>query len=275
MEKRPAKTVLLIENDPKEARLVHEMLNESISCVFELTHVESMRDAERLLAGKSVDIVLLDLGLADSHGLETVSRVLAAAPRVSIVLSSSANDEAIAFQGIREGVQDYLIKGQIKPRELIRALLNSAGRKIIENIRFIEKERAQVTLDCIGDGLICTDASGSITFMNRLAESMTGWTREDAAGRRMAECVPIVDAVTRKAICDPMAKAISQNAKGNLPSNCVFIRRDGHEVFIEDSVAPIHDSKGEITGAVIVFHEVTAAPMPGNEFTHLSWLYGS
>jgi PAS domain S-box-containing protein len=261
MRKIPAKTILLTENDPEEARQVREMLNESVSCVFELTIVESMSDAEGYLA--------------DPHGIEAVNRIRTAAPRVSIVLLSSLDDEAIAFQAIQEGAQDYLIKGQFKPRDLIRALLNSADRKVIEDIRFMEKERAQVTLDCIGDGLVCTDASGCITFMNRLAESMTGWTREDAAGRGMAECFPIVDAVTHKAILDPMAKAISQNLKGNLPSNCVLIHRDGHEVFIKDSVAPIHDRKGEITGAVIVFHEVTATPALANEFTHLSWIYRS
>src|ERR1017187_8704490 len=85
MEKRPAKTILLIEDDPEEARLVDEMLNDSISCVFELTHVESVGDAERYLAVRSVDIVLIDLGLADPPGLEAVGRVRAAAPRVSIV----------------------------------------------------------------------------------------------------------------------------------------------------------------------------------------------
>ena len=86
MAKRPAKTVLLIENQPEEARLIREMLNDPISGVFELAHVESMSDAEKYLAGQSVDIVLLDIGLADPTGLEAVKRVRAAAPRVSIVI---------------------------------------------------------------------------------------------------------------------------------------------------------------------------------------------
>jgi diguanylate cyclase (GGDEF)-like protein/PAS domain S-box-containing protein len=267
MEKRSARIVLLIDNDPEETRLIREMLSGAGSHFFELAHVESVSDAEKYLATYSVDIVLLDLGLADSQGIEAVRQVRAAAPRVSIVLLSSADGEAIAVQAIREGAQDYLIKGQIEPRELTRALLNSAERKIIEEIQFIEKERAQVTLDCIGDAVICTDASGNITFLNRVAETMTGWPQKAAAGRPMAECVRIVDATTRKPILDPMAKAASQNRMGNLPLNSVLIRRDGHEVSIEDSVAPIHDREGLVTGAVIVFRDVSATRKLEKELT--------
>ena len=268
MEKRPAKTILLVENDAEETRLIREMLSEQGTFVFELAHVESVSDAKKHLTTHSVDIVLLDLGLTDPHGLDVVRSVRAVAPRVSIVLLASVEDEQIAVQAIQEGAQDYLIKGQIESRELTRALLNAAERKIIEEIQFIEKERAQVTLDCIGDAVICTDASGKITFLNRMAEEMTGWPLKDAAGRTMAECVRIVDAITRKPILDPMAKAATQNRRGNLPLNCILIRRDEHEVFIEDSVAPIHDREGQVTGAVIVFRDVTVIRTLEKELTH-------
>ena len=268
MGKRPAKTILLVENDAEETRLIREMLNEQGTFLFELNHVESVSDAKKHLTTHSVDIVLLGLGLTDPHGLDVVRSVRAVAPRVSIVLLASAQDEQIAVQAIQEGAQDYLIKGQIEQRELMRALLNAAERKIIEEIQFIEKERAQVTLDCIGDAVICTDASGKITFLNRMAEEMTGWPLKDAAGRTMAECVRIVDAITRKPIIDPMAKAATQNRRGNLPLNCILIRRDEHEVFIEDSVAPIHDREGQVTGAVIVFRDVSVIRTLEKELTH-------
>ena len=270
MAKRPAKTVLLIEDQPEEARLVCEMINDPTSDVFELAHVESMSDAEKYLAEQSVDIVLLDIELAHPTGLDAVKRVRAAAPRVSIVILCSADDEQIAVQAIQQGAQDYLIKGQIEPRELMRALLNAAERKIIEEIQFAEKERAQATLDSIGDAVICTDASDKITFLNHVAETMTGWLLKDAAGRPMAETIQIVDAITRKPILDPMAKAASQNQKGNLPLNCILISRDGNEVSIEDSVAPIHDRDGQVTGAVIVFRDVSATRALEEELTHSS-----
>lgn len=268
MGMRPAKTILLIEDRPEEARLIREMLHDAGECVFELAHVESMDNAEIYLAGNPVDIVLVDLGLSDSHGLAAVGRVRRAAPRVSIVMLSSVDDEAIAVQAIQEGAQDYLIKSQIEPRELMRSLLNAAERKTIEEALFIEKERAQVTLDCIGDAVICTDTSGRITFLNPVAERMTGWQVREATGRAMGETFHIVDGSTRKTILDPMAKATLQNRAGELPLNCVLIRRDGHEVFIEDSVAPIRDRDGRVAGAVIVFRDVTATRQLEAKLTH-------
>ena len=196
MEKRLPKSILLIEDDPEEAGMIHEMLKDSISCVFELTHVASMRDAEIYLAGRSVDILLMDLGLSDLPGLEAVRRVRAAAPHTSIVLLSSPDDEGIAVVAIQEGAQDYLIEGQIEPRSLRRALVNSAARKMTEEALFLEKERAQETLDCIGDAVICTDTLGNITFLNPVAERMTGWSLKDAAGRAMSETFRIVDATS-------------------------------------------------------------------------------
>jgi diguanylate cyclase (GGDEF)-like protein/PAS domain S-box-containing protein len=268
MANRPAKIVLLIEDQPEEVRLIREMFKDAGSCIFELTHAESMTVAEEYFETNSVSIVLLDLGLAVPHGLEAIRQVRASAPRVPIVLLAAADEESIAVQAVQEGVQDYLIQGQIEPRELMRALVNAAERKIIEGVLFSEKERAQVTLDCIGDGIICTDASGKISFLNRVAEAMTGWPSKDAVGRRAAECVMIVDAVTRETIRDPMANAASQNRPGSLPLNCVLIGRDGHEVPIEDSVAPIHDRDGQVTGAVIVFRDVTATRKLEKELTH-------
>src|ERR1700691_5243564 len=139
MQSRRAKTILLIENDPEETRLIHVMLNEQNPPLFELAHVESVSDAKKHLTTHSVDIVLLDLGLTDPHGLDVVRGVRAAAPRVSIVLLADADDEQIAVQAIQEGSQDYLIKGQIESRELIRALLNAAERKLSEEIQFFER----------------------------------------------------------------------------------------------------------------------------------------
>jgi diguanylate cyclase (GGDEF)-like protein/PAS domain S-box-containing protein len=184
------------------------------------------------------------------------------------VLLCDADDESTAANAIQEGAQDYLIKSQIGTCELKRAILNASKRKNIEGIRSLEEERAQVTLDCIGDAVICTDTSGKITFLNRVAETMTGWPCKDATGRKMSDCVRIVDAITRKAILDPMAKAASQNQAGSLPLNCVLIGRDGHEINIEDSVAPIRDREGQVTGAVIVFRDVSAARALEKELTN-------
>jgi diguanylate cyclase (GGDEF)-like protein/PAS domain S-box-containing protein len=131
--------------------------------------------------------------------------------------------------------------------------------KFLEEALFVEKERAQVTLKCIGDAVICTDISGNITFLNLVAEKMTGWSCQEAAGRPLAEVFRIIDGVTRLPAPDPMEMAIALNKTVALTANCVLLGRDGSESPIEDSAAPIHNRAGRVTGAVIVFHDVSAA----------------
>ena len=144
-----------------------------------------MRDAEKYLAEHAVDIILLDLGLPDAQGLAAVQRAHAAAPHVPLVVLTGLDDQLVAAQALQEGAQDYLIKGQIETRGLMRALRYAGERKIMEEALFEEKERAQVTLHSIADAVICTDISGDITFLNVVAESDglalagSGWPADD------------------------------------------------------------------------------------------------
>jgi diguanylate cyclase (GGDEF)-like protein/PAS domain S-box-containing protein len=268
MSTRSIDRLLLIEDNRLDARLLREMLNDSGSHSIALTHVESMSEAEKHLAEHAVDIILLDLGLPDAEGLGAVRRAHAAAPHVPLVVLTGLDDESLAVHALQEGAQDYLIKGQIETRGLLRALRYAIERKIMEEALFVEKERAQVTLDCIGDAVICTDISGNVTFLNPVAVKMTGWSGHEAAGRPMADVLRILDATSRSSIPNPMEHAVAQDRTVHLPPNCLLIRRDGLEMPIEDSVAPIHDRDGHATGAVIVFRDVSAARVMALQMTH-------
>src|SRR6202045_170140 len=163
MTKRSVKTVLLVEDNLGDAHLLREMFNEQGSHDTELMHVECMSEAEKHLAERAVDIILLDLGLPDAQGLEAVRRAHAAAPRVPMVVLTGLDDELLAVQALQEGAQDYLVKSQIDTygttRGLLRALRYSMERKALDDALFVEKERAQVTLNSIGDAVACTDSS--------------------------------------------------------------------------------------------------------------------
>jgi diguanylate cyclase (GGDEF)-like protein/PAS domain S-box-containing protein len=268
MIRKSLKALLLVEDNPGDARLLREMLSEGGAHKTQITQAESMSEAERHLAQASFDMVLLDLGLPDAHGLEAVRRARAVAPRIPLVVLTGLDDESLATQALQEGAQDYLIKGQIETRGLLRALRYAIERKLMEEALFAVKERAQVTLNCIGDAVVCTDIVGNITFLNLAAEKMTGWPSEEALGRPMAEVFRILDAVTREAAPNPMDTAVMQNKTAHLPPNCMLVRRDGFETPIEDSVAPIHDREGKATGAVIVFRDVSAARAMAEQMTH-------
>lgn len=227
-----------------------------------------MSSAEKYLAEHVVDIILLDLGLPDAQGMDAVRRAHAAAPRVPLVVLTGLDDEAVAAQALQEGAQDYLVKGQLLPVGLFRALRYAVERKSMEAALFEEKERAQVTLNSIGDAVACTDVLGNISFLNLVAEKMTGCSCQDSIGRPMGEVLHIVDATTRTTIPNPMKMQADQNQSLHLPPNSVLIRRDGFETPIEDSVATIHDREGQATGAVIVFRDVSASRAMAQQIAH-------
>ena len=131
-------------------------------------------------------------------------------------------------------------------------------RQAIRDELFAEKEFAQVTLNSISDAVMCTDIAGNISFLNPVAEGMTGWSLRDAVGRPSAEVLRIVDAASRIEIPDPLELAIVENGAQDLPLDCLLTQRNGTEIPIEDSISPIHDRHGEVTGAVIVFRDVSA-----------------
>jgi len=268
MHKKSIKVLLLVEDNPADVRLLREMFKEQSSHHTELTQVESMGQAEKHLAEGPVDIILLDLGLPDTQGIESIRRARAVAPHVPLVVLTALDDESMAARALQEGVQDYLIKGQIDARGLLRALRYAVERKSMQEELFAEKERAQVTLNSIGDAVICTDISGNITFLNLVALRMTGWSREEAAGMPMAKVFRVLDAASRKTTPNPMEMAVSQNRTMHLPSNCILIQRDGCEIPIEDSVAPIHDREGHATGAVIVFRDVSSTQTMAMQMAH-------
>jgi diguanylate cyclase (GGDEF)-like protein/PAS domain S-box-containing protein len=272
MTRKSIDRVLLIEDNPGDARLLREMFDEQGAGSTELTIKTSMSEAEQYLAENAVDIVLLDLGLPDAQGLAAVRRAHAAAPRVPLVVLTGMDDESLATEALQEGAQDYLVKNQIDSygttRGLVRALRYSIERKALEDALFVEKERAQVTLNSIGDAVACTDLAGNLTFLNLVAEKLTGWSWQEAAGQPMPDVFRILDITTREIIPNPMERAVRRDQTVHLPAGSILVRRDGFEIPVEDSVAPIHDGEGQVAGAVIVFRDVSLARAMAQQMAH-------
>jgi diguanylate cyclase (GGDEF)-like protein/PAS domain S-box-containing protein len=134
----------------------------------------------------------------------------------------------------------------------------TAGNAALDGL-VAELERMRVTLSSIGDGVLSTDIDGRVTFLNPVSERLTGYTSAQARGRPVTEVFSIVDEVTRAARPSTVAASMSQDRKVCLPPGTVLVRRDGSEVAIEDSTAPIHNRSGGVDGAVVVFRDVTAA----------------
>jgi diguanylate cyclase (GGDEF)-like protein/PAS domain S-box-containing protein len=143
-------------------------------------------------------------------------------------------------------------------------------RKLAEDALFEEKERAQVTLNSIGDAVLTTNLPGNVTYLNQVAEEMTGWSCEEAIGKPLSAVFRIIDGKTRKEAPNPAQLAIRENRTVGLAADCILLRRDGFESAIEDSAAPIHNRDGTVAGAVIVFHDVSESRTMALKMTHLA-----
>lgn len=141
----------------------------------------------------------------------------------------------------------------------------------VENALFEEKERAQVTLDSIGDAVLATDLSGNITYLNLEAEHLTGWDRQQAIGKPLLTVFNIIDGESRETAPNPASKAMLENRTVELAIGCILIAHDGSEVEIEDSAAPIHNRDKQVSGAVIVFHDVTKSNVVMEKTNRLAW----
>jgi signal transduction histidine kinase len=137
------KRLLLVEDDPGFARLLREMFKHEGSPETDVTHVDSIVAAEKELAAATFDIILLDPGLPDSQGIQSVRRAHASAPRVPLVVLTGRDDESLALQALQAGAQDYLVKGRIDSRGLMRFLRYAVERHAMEDALFAERERAR------------------------------------------------------------------------------------------------------------------------------------
>ncbi|GAB2656641.1 bifunctional diguanylate cyclase/phosphodiesterase [Arenimonas aestuarii] len=159
---------------------------------------------------------------------------------------------------------------------LVVSVLSSQRRNAIQALHhsrqalYEEKQLAETTLGSIGDAVITVDPDSKIIYMNRVAEEMTGWPLADALARPINEVMPLLDAETRKQGLAPLDIAMRERRAVGLALNTVLVNRDGRELPIEDSAAPIIGMDDEVIGGVIVFHDVSESRAMALRMSHLA-----
>src|SRR5579864_9037698 len=160
--------VLLIQDHPLDAKSVQDALTNSSDCSFKVEWVRRCSEGLDRLATEErqrshgIAAVLVDLFLADSRGIETFKRLFRAAPHVPILVLSAPQHEDIARMAVQQGAQDYLLKARVDSYLLPKALNSMLERAAIAEDLFNEKERAQVTLNSIGDAVMSSDVRGNV-----------------------------------------------------------------------------------------------------------------
>ena len=172
-------------------------------------------------------------------------------------------------QAVLEQINEDLERTAAENAVIAEALKKTAAENaVIAEALYNERERAQVTLNSIGDAVICTALDGTLTYLNGAAERLTQWTSAAALGRKLEEVFHIVDEQSREAIPSPILLAGKRNSICKLPPLCILIRPDASELPIEDSCAPLHGHDGKVVGAVMVFQDVSAARVLSQKLAH-------
>ena len=260
--------ILMITDSPLDIDALKVGLRTTAIGYFEVVTASDLDAGVARLEKGGIDAVIVDLALGDE--VAAFDRVYAAAPHTSIMVLVGHDETALAMAAVRRGAQGYLERGQTGSPLVAQALFNVIRRKAVERTLYEEKSRAEIALNSISDGVICTDMLGNVDYLNIAAESLTGWSRHEARGNPINTIYTLINGVTREQVKNPVELVLLENQPMGLVPNAVLVRRDGSEVLVEDSAAPIYDWNGRIAGAVTVFHDVTAAHVMSMKMVHLA-----
>ena len=248
--------VLVCEDERIVAREIQDRL---IKLGYTVTAiVSSGEQAIQKAAELAPDLVLMDIRIkGDMDGIETTREIQNAFDIPVIYLTAYADENTLERAKITEPF-GYILK-PFKEKELHATIEIALSKHRMER-KLKEREQWLTTvLKSIGDAVISSDINGKVTFMNFVAEALTGWKQEEVLGRDATEIFTIVNEQTRFLIENPLTKVLQSGVVLALPEQAILIARNGTEIVIDDTTSPLKDDKGNITGAVWVFRDITFA----------------
>ena len=211
--------VLLIEDNPADARLLGELLRETGAGRVKMEHVEELGAAVEFLYREQFDVILLDLSLPDGQGLETIARVHSHAPKVPIVVLTGLDDEAIAVRALRSGAQDYLVKGRVDGDLLLRSIRYASERgRAIEALERREEHYRSLIENSL-DLISILNSDGTIRYASPSHERVFGYPVEDLIGQNAFDFIHPDDL--------PAVRAAFERADGAAALACRVRQKDG------------------------------------------------
>lgn len=218
--------------------------------------VEEGTEAINKAAEHQPDLVLMDIHLQGQiTGIQAAEEIYNKYHIPIIYLTANSDPNTFERAKSTEPLA-YLLK-PFKEKELNNTIELSLSRYRAER-KVKESEQWLFTvLKSIGDGVIITNANSQVKFMNAVAEELTQWQQSDALDRNVAEVFNIINGITRTPIENPLTKAFQENTVVEIPDETILITRNGAEIFIDDTAAPIKDDRGNSTGAILVFRDNT------------------
>ena len=244
--------VLLVEDNPADSLLIRSMLGESSHETFTFGNAETLAECYSLLEKRPFDIVLLDLTLPDSHGLDTFSSVYSQATDTPIIVLSGIDDETLARRSVNLGAQDYLVKGQVDHYLLLRAIRYAIERKRVEHKLRHSEAFYQSLVENLPQNIIRKDVSGQFTFANQRFCAELGTGIEDIIGKTDFDFFP-----------PAMATKYQEDDRKVMTTGEIYdaveehVHPDGPNYYVQVVKTPIYDETGQIIGTQIIFWDVT------------------
>jgi diguanylate cyclase (GGDEF)-like protein len=251
--------LLLIEDDAAYAGLIQSGLGDGGGGPFAVEWVRRLSDGLERLREGGIGAIFTDLFLPDSRGVETLDRLLLAAPQVPIVVICSLDDGDIASHSVKRRAIYYTLNRNYDSDRISRSLDNLIHLKSVEESLSIKKNRAQLTFDSMCGSAPATEMPEDAAYLNLVADSVTGWARADAVGRPLAEMFRIINDSPHEIRWNPAEPAIPKDKMASLTADGIPIPWDRYESAIEDLAVSIRDRRGWVAGVVLVFHCVNAA----------------
>ena len=246
--------ILVVEDE----RIIAEHIVQSLQSLgYGVSAVASSgEEAIRKAEENSPDLVLMDIVLTgEINGIESADQIWSRFNIPVIYLTAYADEKTVERAKIT-GAFGYIIK-PFDDRELHTSIEMALYKHKMENKLKEREEWLSTTLASIGDAVIATDTKGCVIFMNPVAQSLTGWKQEDVEGRPVKEVFHIINEETRKPAEDPVTRVLQEGVVVGLANHTVLIAKDGTEIPIDDSGAPIRDDKGNMLGVVLVFRDIS------------------
>jgi len=246
--------VLLIEDNPGDARLVKEMLIDAGANRFGLTHVGLISTGLSVLLGdQGFHLILLDLSLPDGGGLDAIRQVHAVAPHLPIVILTGLNDETVAIRAVQEGAEDYLVKGQMDGNLLARAIRYAIERKRVQEKLRESEEQYRTILENIEDGYYEVDLAGNLTFLNDSMCRIWGYPKEELMGMNDRQ---YTDQENAKKLFQTFNK-VYRTGEPSRECDWGIIRKDGTKRYLEASVTLRKDASGKPIGFRGIVRDIT------------------
>ena len=250
--------VLLIEDNPGDARLIRELLSAEERASFFLEHADRLSAGLARLAQGNIDVILLDLSLPDSHGLESINKIYSQVPKLPIVVLSGLSDEAVAINAVQEGAQDYLVKGSVNSALLVRSLRYAIERQHLRVALHESEARYRLLADNAADVIWTANMKWQITYVSPSIKRLLGYTVEEMQRLAIKDMfTPDSLKQATKLIRGQMDIMTPESQYPPLSLTLEHVRKDGSTLWAEVMLSFLWGKDGKLSEVLGVTREIT------------------